>query len=172
MKLQTYLFLIVVVCFLGFSNCGKNNEDDPGNCNYNWAVGVQDELNGISNAFIAYGNDPTTETCNALKAAYQAYIDALKPYGDCALLTGTERQEFEDALEEAEDELPNLCDEQVIIKEINVRGLADMSGFFYAIDLRMTIDLSMKKISNILNVFINTYQEMQFFEGVFRKQHL
>ncbi len=111
MKLTTYLSLFLVLSFLGFSNCSKNDENNPGNCNYNWLVGVQDEFSAISTAATAYSSNPTTETCSALKAAYQAYIDALKPYGDCALLTGADRQAFQTALEEAEADLPNLCNE-------------------------------------------------------------
>lgn len=111
MKLQTFVFAFVILSFLGFSNCGGDDGDGSGNCNYNWAAGVQDEFTAISNAATAYGSNPTTETCNALKAAYQAYIDALEPYGDCALLTGADRQAFDQALADAEAELPNLCDE-------------------------------------------------------------
>ena len=111
MKSVTYLFLFTVVCFLGFSNCSKSNESNPGNCDANWALGVQSELEAVSNALIAYSTDQNSTTCNAFKVAYQDYINALKQFEDCALLTGTDRAQFEAALQEAEDELPTLCDE-------------------------------------------------------------
>ncbi len=104
MKLYSYVFYFLIVLSLGFSSCGGGDDGDGGgNCNYNWAVGVQSELTAISNAATAYSTDPSVANCNNYKNALQNYVNALKPFGDCSLLTGADRTSFQNALEQYED---------------------------------------------------------------------
>jgi hypothetical protein len=78
-------------------------------CSIAWAVELHAEIAAISAASLAYAQDQSTENCNALKDAYQAYIDALEPYGKCERLTGQEREEWQQALDEAKEDLLTMC---------------------------------------------------------------
>lgn len=59
------------------SSCKK----DPVSCN--WATEVQSELDAVTTAATAYGNNPTTATCNAYKTAFQNYLNALEDHKSC-----------------------------------------------------------------------------------------
>ena len=84
-------------------SCSENEQaNDPAFCNTAWAVAVEDESNELSLAAQAYATDQSAENCMAYKVALQAYVDALKPYGDCATLTGQQRADWEAAIAEAE----------------------------------------------------------------------
>ena len=113
MKLKT-LFLFSLVCAVGVIGCKDDDDNGSGgptgkNCANAWATDLQNELNAISAAVSAYTNDQSTANCNALKAAYLDYVNALKPYGNCATLTGQQRADWEQALQDAEDNVDNIC---------------------------------------------------------------
>ena len=115
MKLRAY-FLFALVCLVGITGCKDDDDDNnvkggptgPG-CANAWATDLQDELNVISVAATNFANDPSTANCNAFKAAYQDYLDALKPYGNCAALSGTQRANWQQAVEQAEDNVDSIC---------------------------------------------------------------
>jgi hypothetical protein len=103
-------YFLIILSFLGIGSC-KKKATDPDYCSTAWTTTIQDELTAISNAAAAYGNNPTTTTCNALKAAYEDYIDALEPFGNCTLWSATTMAQWQDMIDEARAELPTLCDE-------------------------------------------------------------
>jgi hypothetical protein len=105
---KTIILLAIATYSLGFVSC-KDDEDDPATCSTNWAVELETETNAVINAATLYGNDPSAANCTNYKASYQAYINALKPYGNCSALTGQDRTEFNNALAEAEADLATLC---------------------------------------------------------------
>ncbi len=105
--MKNILLFIIVFCSLGLLSCSKKS--DPVTCSIAWSTELQDEVNAISNAATDYANDQSIANCNAYKAAFQAYINALKPYRNCAALTGQNRFEFEAALSNAEESLDTLC---------------------------------------------------------------
>lgn len=110
MKLLSFILLIAfIISFTVFESC-TSKSDNIASCSVAWATELNDELSALSNAGFAYSNDPSTENCNAYKAAYQTYINALKPYGDCSALTGQNRTAFEQALQDAQDEVGSLCE--------------------------------------------------------------
>jgi len=78
-------------------------------CSVAWGVELQNEITAISTAITIYSGDPSDANCTALKAAYQDYIDALKPYGNCSTLTGAGRTEWQNALNEAESKIDGIC---------------------------------------------------------------
>ena len=78
-------------------------------CSAAWATEVESEYTAVVNAAVAYATDESEANCNALKSAYQDYIDAMKPFGDCATLTGQDRAEWKKAVEDAEAEAATLC---------------------------------------------------------------
>ncbi|WP_186756723.1 hypothetical protein [Echinicola salinicaeni] len=82
------------------SACGS--DDDEPNCSTAWASELQTESDLIVEASQEFGMSPNATTCEAYKDAYQVYINAIKPYGNCNALTGANKQEWEDAVEEAE----------------------------------------------------------------------
>jgi hypothetical protein len=101
--------LLIIATFLGLSSCKKDENNDPEYCGTAWANAVQDELNTVTTAAMTYAQDPSTVNCNAYKAAYQDYIDALEPYGNCSLWTGQQKTELQNAIDEARDEISTLC---------------------------------------------------------------
>lgn len=101
-------FLLIVAIFISTESCKKDKDSDPDVCTTAWAVATQDELTKVVNAAMAYGTSPTVANCNAYKTAYQAYLNALKPYGNCTALTGTSKQEWQEALADAQAEINSL----------------------------------------------------------------
>jgi hypothetical protein len=107
---NVFVFLSFFVFFtMVVSSCSKDGGTNGGNCSYAWAADLQPEYNVITSAAVAYSQDPSAENCNALKAAYQDWIDALKPYGNCAALTGQDRVEWQQAVDDAEAKVATLC---------------------------------------------------------------
>ncbi len=60
------------------------------------------------NAAQAYGTNPTPANCIAYKQAAQAYLNALRPYGNCATLTGQDRVAWQNALNDAQESVDNI----------------------------------------------------------------
>jgi hypothetical protein len=102
------LCFLIVISFLGFGSC-KKKATDPDYCNTAWATQVQTELTTLSNALSVYTADPTPANCNSYKAAYQNYIDALEPFGNCSLWTAQQKSDGEDAIAEAQADIATLC---------------------------------------------------------------
>ena len=107
MKNLSYLSCIMILSLFLFSGCG--DADEPADCSFAWGTELQDELNAIITASNNYGNDPSASNCTALKAAYTGYVNALRPYGNCSALTGQNRADWEQALEDAEDNVDTIC---------------------------------------------------------------
>lgn len=103
------ILLPIVVILLGLGSCKKKSQD-PDYCSTNWYTEIQDELTAVSNAGMAYGNNPTTATCTSYKAALTKYIDALEPWGECTNLTAAQKADFDDSIDEARADLANACD--------------------------------------------------------------
>lgn len=104
-KLSIHLLVVFFSCVALFS-CKKN---DPVVCSTAWAADLQNEITAISTAITVYSMDQSQANCDALKQAYQDYIDALKPYGKCATLTGADRDAWQQSLDEAEANLDTFC---------------------------------------------------------------
>ena len=102
------LFLLLLLT-LGLGACG-NDDDGPSGpaCNNTWTVEVQDELNDVTNAATAYSNDPSAANCNALKNAYNNYIDAIEDFEDCARLAG-DLANWQAAIDNARAEVATIC---------------------------------------------------------------
>ena len=96
-------------CFIGACN---NDDDGPGGVNcgtLSWATEVESELNVLFEAALSYGTDPTTANCQRYKDAFSDYIDALEGLDNCvAGLSAADRKDYNDALDDAEEELNNL----------------------------------------------------------------
>ncbi len=107
---KSYLFssLFCFAMLFGVVSCG-GDDDGPAGCSVAWATDLQDEAVALANASAAYTDDPSQANCDALKAAYQTYINALKPYGNCTALTGQDRQAWQDFIDELEDEVATVC---------------------------------------------------------------
>ena len=110
MKNVSFSHLVIILCFIGLFSCGSK-DDDPGlnSCSVAWATDLQKEFTAISTAVTAYSADQSAANCTALKSAYQGYINALKPYGNCATLTGQNRADWQEALSEAEADIATIC---------------------------------------------------------------
>ncbi len=105
MSKQIFLISFLAFVVLGSMGCKKTT---PAGCSAAWASDLQNEVQALTNALQAYSLDPTQENCLAYKAAYQAYIDALEPYGNCATLTGADRDAWQEALNEAQQDINDI----------------------------------------------------------------
>ena len=111
--MKTNLFTILLAIFLlplgitTMSSCGKT---DDVLCAATWGQDLQDELNAVATTGTAYSQDPSAANCAAYRSALQAYVNALKPYGDCGALTGAQRTAWQQAVDQYEDDLDGLCD--------------------------------------------------------------
>lgn len=103
-----WYFIAMAICLSVLFSC-KDEEDEP-TCSTAWGTELQSEINAMSNAAAVYANDPSQSNCLSYKASYQAYVNALRPYGNCSALTGQSRADFEAALDAAEDDIADLCD--------------------------------------------------------------
>jgi hypothetical protein len=95
-----------MVSLLGLSSCKKIT--DPEFCSTAWAIQISDELTALSNAAIVYSNNPTVQNCLSYKAAYQAYIDALEPFGDCASWSAQQKADWQDEIDDAQEEINGM----------------------------------------------------------------
>lgn len=101
-KLLACLMLGLIVIGYG---C-KKDDNDPVGCA--WATEVQDEYNAQSVALDAFLADPTnTAKCEAWKASYGDYLDALESHVDCATVAGT-AAELQAAIDSARDSLNTI----------------------------------------------------------------
>jgi hypothetical protein len=103
------LCLLVVVTFIGLGSC-KKKATDPDYCSTSWATQLSAEVNALSAAAQAYATEQTPANCNAYKTAYQNYLDALEPFGDCALWTTQQKADLQDAIDEAQQQISTLCE--------------------------------------------------------------
>lgn len=106
MKKISSSLVVVILSFMVLFSCKKDN---LGACSGAWATELSNELTAITTAYTNYAMDQSAANCDALKAAYQDYIDALKPYGKCETLTGQDRTDWQNSLNEAEASIDTLC---------------------------------------------------------------
>ena len=103
-----FLLFLIVISFLGMGSC-KKKAVDPDYCGTTWATQVTTESNAVSAAAQTYAANPTTQNCNALKTAYQNYLNALEPFVDCASWTTQQTNELQDAIDAAQQQINTLC---------------------------------------------------------------
>lgn len=113
---MTSQFKVLVITILFATGCiaACNNDDDGGGVGcgtaFNWTLEVENELTAVLEAGTDYALDPTPAKCDDFKDAYKDYIDALRDVDNCVVgLSAAERKEYNDALEDAEEELEDLC---------------------------------------------------------------
>jgi len=99
---------LIVISFLGMGSC-KKKAVDPDYCGSSWASQVTTETNAISAASQTYAANPTTANCNALKTAYQNYLNVLDPFVDCASWTTQQTTELQNAIDAAQQQVNTLC---------------------------------------------------------------
>ncbi len=104
-RLTQFFAFLVFFSLILTTACKKESTNRCGD-NFNYALELQAEANGLSAAASVYANDPTTENCEAYKAAVQAYLDAAEDLDDCVL--ASERAAYQQAIDEARDNLNNL----------------------------------------------------------------
>lgn len=100
------LALTLTVSVLAVAACKKDDPVDPCN-NFNLSVALQAESQALSNAASVYGQNPTTENCNAYRGAYQDYLDAAADLQGCANSVG-QGAEYQQAIADAQASLDAL----------------------------------------------------------------
>lgn len=110
MKNLLYLLLISVLAIAGTA-CGGDDDDGPSGADCNslqFSAEFQDEINAITAAATAFGNDPSQANCDALKAAYNSYLDELEDWEDCAIFYNQET-EWRDAIDSTRAAVDTIC---------------------------------------------------------------
>lgn len=110
MNRKIFFFLFLTVAVLGSWTCNKDNDDNnnPDPCTGAWASDLADEANAMISAAQVYASTPTPANCNAYKDAAQDYLDALEPYGNCTTLTGQDRVDWQNAVDNAQQSIDNM----------------------------------------------------------------
>jgi hypothetical protein len=104
--------ILILSAFLIFSVNSCTEKEKSDDCSILWATELQAELMALSTAAQNFGSNPNLTTCNAYKNAAQAYVDALAPYGDCAIFTTVQRAQWQAALEDAQADVDAItCSE-------------------------------------------------------------
>lgn len=89
---KIYFFLTVLLLSLVSISCGGDDDPNDGNVNCSDSFSINSELNDEINAFAqaasAYGQDPSSENCQAYKDAANDYLKALEALEDCAREVG------------------------------------------------------------------------------------
>jgi hypothetical protein len=107
--MRKIFFLLALLAILGSGSCKKDEESsDPVYCDADWVLEIEDEYDGLVTAYSAYLEDMSVENCNAYKAAFLDYIQAMEPFLECASWSATDRQEVQDAIDEAEEAMNEL----------------------------------------------------------------
>lgn len=104
---KSLIAVLPLLCMLTFG-CSLGGGDDVVTCSAQWSVELEQELNALSQASIAHAQNQTQTTCENLRTAMQNYLDGLRPYGNCSALTGQTRAAWQDAVEEAEDDIQEM----------------------------------------------------------------
>ncbi len=105
------LLFISIVVVLSTNSC-LPGDDGPAGCSIRWALELGDELALASSTAIAYEQNDTEANCIAYRNALQAYLDELRPYGNCQALTGSDRDGYEDSMDDLQESIDELnCSE-------------------------------------------------------------
>ncbi|MDX1685016.1 MAG: hypothetical protein R3275_07255 [Saprospiraceae bacterium] len=111
MNLSRKLFLIGFLAIATLVACNKDDEDDDDSvrCGPNWSPQeeLQDEIDALTAAAQTYGMDPTTENCEAYRAALFDYLEEIRDWEDCFTKVG-QRQQFQEDVEQLEEDIENI----------------------------------------------------------------
>lgn len=94
-----------VLSFIGLGSC-KKKEDDV--CGTNWLTALSSKITAVTNTALAYAMNQTTANCSAYKRACQDYVNALQPYSNCTVWTGTTKAEWQEAINDTQAEINSL----------------------------------------------------------------
>ena len=108
MKKFSILFFLATLVLFSIGCGGDDPDDPPAGCDTVFAQTFNAELDDISTAAANYSNDPSAENCNALKDAYNDYLDALEDWEDCANFYN-QFDEWQAALDAARQSVENIC---------------------------------------------------------------
>lgn len=97
------LSLLFAICLFFGAACSSGN-DEP-ECVSDWESEVHGEFNALYSATLEFTNSPTLGSCQAYISAYQDYLDALSPLGNCAELSERDKENWQQTVENAEETL-------------------------------------------------------------------
>lgn len=103
--MRTLFLLLATIAMLSFISCKKDSED-PDYCSKDWAT---EEADALFDAWTVYQADMSIANCNAYKAAYLDYIEALELFLQCdETWSAEDRQEVQEAIDDAEESMNEL----------------------------------------------------------------
>lgn len=104
-----YFPSLILLSLIFLAGCGDGDNDEPSGCNsLNWSAELTEELTDLSTAISNFGQNPTEANCNSYRQALLAYVNALRPYGNCQGLTGQSRTEWQNLIDEYEEDLNEM----------------------------------------------------------------
>ncbi|NNE14495.1 MAG: hypothetical protein HKN51_05930, partial [Saprospiraceae bacterium] len=90
-------------------SCGGDDGPGGSSCNsQGWTVEYEDELDAVNDAATTWANDPTDANCEALKDAYNDYLDVLDDWEDCANQLD-QFDEWQAAIDAARQTVDSIC---------------------------------------------------------------
>ncbi|MDF1698313.1 MAG: hypothetical protein P1U56_20860 [Saprospiraceae bacterium] len=106
MKYTIYLLFAFALCF---ASCGGDDGPSGAECNsLGFTAEYEVELTAISEAATVWANDPTEANCDALKDAYNDYLDSLEKWEDCANELN-QFNEWQAAIDAARQSVSSIC---------------------------------------------------------------
>lgn len=99
------LGVLIILSFVCLGSCKKEEKDV---CGTNYYSALSTQITAVANTYVTYSMNQTTANCSAYKSALQSYVNALQPYSNCTVWTGTTKAEWQAALNETQAEVNAL----------------------------------------------------------------
>lgn len=105
--------LFAVILLFSLSACGGDNSSNTtDDCNgETWSQIAKEEITALSNAAVAYYENPTPQTCEAYEGALKSYINILEDLNLSCLVDASE-EDINEAIADAEQDINTInCSE-------------------------------------------------------------
>ncbi|MEX2511665.1 MAG: hypothetical protein WD398_02060 [Cyclobacteriaceae bacterium] len=108
-----YFSALMLFSTVFLSGCLSGGGDGPGGCNsLSWATDLNSELTAVLSAQSAFTQNQTQANCNNYRQALREYVNALRPYGNCQGLSGQNRADWQEMIDDYEEDLEQSgCDD-------------------------------------------------------------
>jgi hypothetical protein len=101
--MKNFFLLGFLAITLSFAACGSDDDGNigPAFCNDQaFGEAVANATSSLSDAATLFANDPTTANCEAYRTAAQNYLDEIRRFEGCSIISA--RDDFRESLREAQ----------------------------------------------------------------------
>lgn len=106
--MRKVLTLLAITAMMVLSSCKEDSDDGPAFCNSDWDIESEAEYDALLAAYNAYVLDMSVAKCNAYKAAFVNYLDAIEPFLECTAWSTAELNELRDVINQARSSMNQL----------------------------------------------------------------